>query len=227
MRRIFATDKKPAGKRKEKMTICDPLATMRDSNLNHHWYPPPSIYLIFFIFLKCLVCLSYTPTTFQTAVSCKKRHFLCFLWPTAVWNVVGRLDKQVKIVLSFLLMVIRFISLLFFLWCSKSWAELLTRLPGQPGNFPFEKYSGYIVKDAKHGRVLFYNFVEAESADPLSRPWPYGSMEVCIMLDILSTLFYFFFPVYKKRLEPETSLEDWNASWATCLLAWTFCLIFL
>ena len=143
---------------------------MRDSNLNHHWYPPPSIYLIFF---WRLVCLSYTPTTFQTAVSCKKRHFLCFLWPTAVWNVVGRLDKQVKIVLSFLLMVIRFISLLFFLWCSKSWAELLTRLPGQPGNFPFEKYSGYIVKDAKHGRVLFYNFVEAESADPLSRPWPY------------------------------------------------------
>jgi hypothetical protein len=95
MRRIFATDKKPAGERKEKMTICDPLATMRDSNLNHHWYPPPSIYLIFFIFLKCLVCLSYTPTTFQTSVSCKKRHFLCFLWPTAVWNVVGRLDKQV------------------------------------------------------------------------------------------------------------------------------------
>jgi hypothetical protein len=195
------------------MTICDPLATMRDSNLNHHLYPPPSIYLIFF---WRLVCLSYTPTTFQTAVSCKKRHFLCFLWPTAVWNVVGRLDKQVKIVLSFLLMVstrFRFISLLFFLWCSKSCAELLTKLPGQPGNFPFEKYSGYIVKDAKHG-VLFYNFVEAQSADPLSCPWPYGSMEVCIMLDILSTLFYFFFPVYKKRFEPETSLEDWNASWA-------------
>ncbi|KAJ6860709.1 hypothetical protein NC651_036943 [Populus alba x Populus x berolinensis] len=33
------------------------------------------------------------------------------------------------------------------------------------------------------------------------------------LIDILSTLFiFFFFPVYMKRLEPETSLEDVNAS---------------
>ncbi|KAA8548004.1 hypothetical protein F0562_004433 [Nyssa sinensis] len=59
---------------------------------------------------------------------------------------------------------------LFLLFFSKCGAELITALPGQPTNISFKQYSGYIVTDARHGRALFYYFVEAESADPLSRP---------------------------------------------------------
>ena len=34
----------------------------------------------------------------------------------------------------------------------------------------FQTVSGYITTDAQHGRALFYYFVEAKSASPLSRP---------------------------------------------------------
>ncbi|KAK6913212.1 Peptidase S10, serine carboxypeptidase [Dillenia turbinata] len=60
------------------------------------------------------------------------------------------------------------------LWLSAltyySVAELITSLPGQPPNVSFKQYSGYIVTNAQQGRALFYYFVEAESADPLSCP---------------------------------------------------------
>ncbi|KAA8530332.1 hypothetical protein F0562_005041 [Nyssa sinensis] len=42
-------------------------------------------------------------------------------------------------------------------------------IKGQPTNVSFKQYSGYIVTDQRHGRALFYYFVEAESY-PLSRP---------------------------------------------------------
>ncbi|KAF8390249.1 hypothetical protein HHK36_024774 [Tetracentron sinense] len=60
-------------------------------------------------------------------------------------------------------------SLILFFF-SKSCAELITALPGQPTNVSFKQYSGYIVTDARHGRALFYYFIEADTADPLSRP---------------------------------------------------------
>ncbi|OMO82413.1 Peptidase S10, serine carboxypeptidase [Corchorus olitorius] len=49
-------------------------------------------------------------------------------------------------------------------------AELITRLPGQPANVGFKQYSGYIVTDSKHGRALFYYFVEIDAAEPLLHP---------------------------------------------------------
>ncbi|KAL4317838.1 hypothetical protein GQ457_18G025460 [Hibiscus cannabinus] len=49
-------------------------------------------------------------------------------------------------------------------------AELITRLPAQPAIVSFKQYSGYIVTDAKHGRALFYYFVEVDAADPLLHP---------------------------------------------------------
>ncbi|XP_021299771.1 serine carboxypeptidase-like 46 isoform X2 [Herrania umbratica] len=52
----------------------------------------------------------------------------------------------------------------------KASAELITRLPNQPANVGFKQYSGYIVTDAKHGRALFYYFVEVDAADPLLHP---------------------------------------------------------
>ncbi|KAK3036674.1 hypothetical protein RJ639_030243 [Escallonia herrerae] len=61
-------------------------------------------------------------------------------------------------------------TLLVFLCFSACGGELITKLPGQPKNVGFKQYSGYTVTDAGHGRALFYYFVEADSADPLSRP---------------------------------------------------------
>ncbi|XVE83848.1 hypothetical protein DITRI_Ditri16bG0120600 [Diplodiscus trichospermus] len=62
------------------------------------------------------------------------------------------------------------LSLLFFLFCSNSWAELIPLLPGQHKNVSFNQYSGYIVTDAGHGRALFYYFVEAESSTDELKP---------------------------------------------------------
>lgn len=61
-------------------------------------------------------------------------------------------------------------SLLFSYFRSKSYAELITALPGQPANVSLKQYSGNIVTDAKHGRALFYYFVEAQSPDRLLLP---------------------------------------------------------
>ena len=63
--------------------------------------------------------------------------------------------------------VIILVAITFF---SKSSAELITALPSQPSNISFKQYSGYITTDTIHGRALFYYFVEANVADPLSRP---------------------------------------------------------
>ncbi|XXG40264.1 hypothetical protein AAC387_Pa01g1027 [Persea americana] len=63
--------------------------------------------------------------------------------------------------------VIILVAISFF---SKSSAELITALPSQPSNISFKQYSGYITTDTIHGRALFYYFVEANVADPLSRP---------------------------------------------------------
>ncbi|XVF58199.1 hypothetical protein PTKIN_Ptkin07bG0044800 [Pterospermum kingtungense] len=67
-------------------------------------------------------------------------------------------------------MDVRFLSLLFFIFCSNSWAELIPSLPGQLKNVSFGQYSGYIVTDARHGRALFYYFVEAESNEDDLKP---------------------------------------------------------
>ncbi|KAK3410096.1 hypothetical protein EUGRSUZ_J02128 [Eucalyptus grandis] len=57
----------------------------------------------------------------------------------------------------------RILSLFMLFYCSISYAELITSLPGQPFNVSFKQYSGYVVTDARHGRALFCYFVEAES----------------------------------------------------------------
>ncbi|XP_061355470.1 serine carboxypeptidase-like 42 isoform X3 [Gastrolobium bilobum] len=46
--------------------------------------------------------------------------------------------------------------------------DLVVRLPGQP-NVGFVQYAGYVDVDVKHGRSLFYYFVEAEQ-DPHNKP---------------------------------------------------------
>jgi len=46
--------------------------------------------------------------------------------------------------------------------------DLIERLPGQP-NVGFKQYAGYVDVDEKHGRSLFYYFVEAEN-DHLKKP---------------------------------------------------------
>ncbi|RVW71661.1 hypothetical protein VitviT2T_022590 [Vitis vinifera] len=66
--------------------------------------------------------------------------------------------------------ILEAISFFLFQLYSKSFAELITALPGQPANVSFKQYSGYIATDDQHGRALFYYFVEAETAHPLSRP---------------------------------------------------------
>ncbi|KAK9276477.1 hypothetical protein L1049_006011 [Liquidambar formosana] len=53
---------------------------------------------------------------------------------------------------------------------ARSFAELITALPGQSSNVSFRQYSGYIVTDTQHGRALFYYFVEADSPNPLLHP---------------------------------------------------------
>lgn len=85
------------------------------------------------------------------------------------FNTKGKQNLSISSFSQFL-MAFWFFSLLFFLIYSKSSAELITALPGQPANVAFKQYSGYIATDSQHGRALFYYFVEAESADPLSLP---------------------------------------------------------
>ncbi|QCD99951.1 serine carboxypeptidase-like 42 [Vigna unguiculata] len=46
--------------------------------------------------------------------------------------------------------------------------DLVVKLPGQP-NVGFKQFAGYVDVDAKHGRSLFYYFVEAEQ-DPDKKP---------------------------------------------------------
>ncbi|GAU51232.1 hypothetical protein TSUD_412340 [Trifolium subterraneum] len=46
--------------------------------------------------------------------------------------------------------------------------DLVVRLPGQP-KVEFKQYAGYVDIDLKHGRSLFYYFVEAEH-DPHNKP---------------------------------------------------------
>lgn len=46
--------------------------------------------------------------------------------------------------------------------------DLVVRLPGQP-NVGFKQFAGYVDVDVKHGRSLFYYFVEAEQ-DPDKKP---------------------------------------------------------
>ncbi|XP_077245338.1 serine carboxypeptidase-like 46 [Tasmannia lanceolata] len=63
-----------------------------------------------------------------------------------------------------------FQAIFFLFFFSKSCAELITTLPGQPSNTTFNQYSGYIVTNTHDGRALFYYFVEANVPNPLSRP---------------------------------------------------------
>jgi len=64
--------------------------------------------------------------------------------------------------------------------------DLVVRLPGQP-NVGFKQFAGYVDVDVKHGRSLFYYFVEAEQ-DPDKKPltlWLNGGwLWTCV------TLFY-------------------------------------
>lgn len=66
--------------------------------------------------------------------------------------------------------ILAFICLFFFFSLSKYAGAELTVLPGQPINVSFMQESGYIVTDATQGRALFYYFVGADSANPLSLP---------------------------------------------------------
>ncbi|PWA83526.1 peptidase S10, serine carboxypeptidase, Alpha/Beta hydrolase fold protein [Artemisia annua] len=52
-------------------------------------------------------------------------------------------------------------------WCN---GELIESLPGQPSDYVVTQYSGYIVTNEKHGRSLFYYFIEAASANHTSLP---------------------------------------------------------
>lgn len=79
------------------------------------------------------------------------------------WN-----DSSIYHLMAFWLFSFLLFNLLF--PYQPSTAELITALPGQPANVGFKQHSGYIVTDALNGRALFYYFVEAEAADPLSLP---------------------------------------------------------
>ena len=46
--------------------------------------------------------------------------------------------------------------------------DFIVKLPGQP-KVEFKQYAGYIDIDVKHGRSLFYYFVEADH-DPNNKP---------------------------------------------------------
>ncbi|KAK6280793.1 hypothetical protein POUND7_014618 [Theobroma cacao] len=74
--------------------------------------------------------------------------------------------KRMRFLLAFRVISCFF---LFFFFCSAS-AELIKALPGQPANVTFKQYSGYIVTEPKHGRALFYYFVEVDSANPGLHP---------------------------------------------------------
>jgi len=70
--------------------------------------------------------------------------------------------------------------------------DLVVKLPGQP-NVGFKQFAGYVDVDAKHGRSLFYYFVEAEQ-DPDKKPltlWLNGGwLWTCVLCHSpLSTLF--------------------------------------
>ena len=57
-------------------------------------------------------------------------------------------------------------------------ADKITALPGQP-HVDFDQYSGYVTVDEKHGRALFYYFVEAPQ-DASSKPlllWLNGGLQ--------------------------------------------------
>lgn len=74
--------------------------------------------------------------------------------------------------------------------------DLVVRLPGQP-HVGFKQYAGYVDIDIKHGRSLFYYFVEADH-DPHKKPltlWLNGGlyqflMFNCYMLTKFSWLFH-------------------------------------
>lgn len=61
--------------------------------------------------------------------------------------------------------------------------DLIVSLPGQP-NVEFKQYGGYVDIDVKHGRSLFYYFVEAENGydkKPLTL-WLNGGWYLCSCL---------------------------------------------
>lgn len=101
-------------------------------------------------------------------------------------------------------MALRFFSLIFFLFCSNSWAELIHFLPGQHKNVSFNQYSGYIVTDARHGRALFYYFVEADSNTDELKPltlWLNGGSKKNYFPYLSSwTLLLFYFVIKPKAI---------------------------
>jgi len=65
-------------------------------------------------------------------------------------------------------------------------ADMIRALPGQP-HVDFDQYSGYVTVDEKHGRALFYYFVEAPQ-DASSKPlllWLNGGLKEIRMPYIL------------------------------------------
>ncbi|KAJ0981480.1 hypothetical protein J5N97_009735 [Dioscorea zingiberensis] len=48
-------------------------------------------------------------------------------------------------------------------------ADKVEKLPGQPEGLDFQQYAGYVNVDAKHGRALFYYFVESP-VEPSKKP---------------------------------------------------------
>lgn len=70
--------------------------------------------------------------------------------------------------------------------------DLIERLPGQP-NVGFKQYAGYVDVDVKHGRSLFYYFVEAEK-DHEKKPltlWLNGGWYFLSFLSLLHHITHF------------------------------------
>lgn len=90
------------------------------------------------------------------------------------------LYRSISLIMHFRV-ILAFICLFFFFSLSKYAGAELTVLPGQPINVSFMQESGYIVTDATQGRALFYYFVGADSANPLSLPltlWLNGGLRL-------------------------------------------------
>lgn len=68
--------------------------------------------------------------------------------------------------------------------------DVVVRLPGQP-KVGFKQFAGYVDVDVKHGKSLFYYFVEAEQ-DPEKKPltlWLNGGW-LMVMMDLCHTVYY-------------------------------------
>ena len=77
----------------------------------------------------------------------------------------------------------------------KKESDKILRLPGQPKGPKFNQYSGYVTVDPKHGKALFYYFVEsthASSRKPLVLWLNGGTKAPHLAYMYVDVLFYVF-----------------------------------